>query len=70
MPAERPLRAFLIAGAATGLAGVALSGLVHAAMVVPVWVRLAGGIRYAALALSVYSRISAMGPAAGRGAHA
>lgn len=40
------LAAFLIAGAATGLLGVALFGAIHAAIIVPIWTRLFGGIPF------------------------
>ena len=45
-PSKR-LTAFLIAGAVTGLLGVALFGAIHAAIIVPIWTRLAGGIPFA-----------------------
>jgi hypothetical protein len=44
---SRRLTAFLIAGAVTGLLGVALFGAIHAAIIVPIWTRLAGGIPFA-----------------------
>jgi hypothetical protein len=43
LPSKR-LTAFLIAGAVTGLLGVALFGAIHAAIIVPIWTRLSGGI--------------------------
>lgn len=46
LPAYR-LTAFLIAGAVTGLLGVALFGAIHAAIIVPIWTRLSGGIPFA-----------------------
>jgi hypothetical protein len=41
---------FLIAGALIGAAGVAAFGLVHAAIIVPIWARLAPGIPFAIVA--------------------
>ena len=41
------LTAFLIAGAVTGLLGVALFGAAHAATIVPIWTSLSGGIPFA-----------------------
>jgi hypothetical protein len=46
LPSNR-LTAFLIAGAVTGLLGVALFGAIHAAIIVPIWTRLTGGIPFA-----------------------
>jgi len=46
LPSKR-LTAFLIAGAVTGLLGVALFGVIHAATIVPIWTRLSGGIPFA-----------------------
>lgn len=46
LPSSR-LTAFLIAGAVTGLFGVALFGAIHAAIIVPIWTRLSGGIPFA-----------------------
>src|SRR5438445_13380986 len=46
LPSNR-LTAFLIAGAVTGLLGVALFGAIHAAIIVPIWTRLSGGIPFA-----------------------
>jgi hypothetical protein len=45
-PSQR-LAAFLIAGAAIGLLGVVLFGVVHALIIVPIWRRLFGGIPFA-----------------------
>ena len=45
LPSTR-LIAFLIAGAVTGLLGVALFGVIHAAIIVPIWTSLAGGIPF------------------------
>jgi hypothetical protein len=45
LPSSR-LTAFLIAGAVTGLLGVALFGAIHAAIIVAIWTRLAGGIPF------------------------
>lgn len=44
------LVAFLAAGAVIGLTGVAAFGLVHAAIIVPIWTRLAGGIPFGVVA--------------------
>ena len=44
------LTAFLIAGAVTGLLGVALFGAIHAAIIVPIWTRLLGGIPFGVVA--------------------
>ena len=44
-PSNR-LTAFLIAGAVTGLFGVALFGAIHAAIIVPIWSSLGGGIPF------------------------
>ena len=41
------LAAFLVAGAVTGLLGVALFGAAHAAIIVPIWTSLSGGIPFA-----------------------
>ena|GEM_PF-3364151 len=41
------LVAFLIAGAVTGLLGVALFGVIHAAIIAPIWTSLFGGIPFA-----------------------
>jgi hypothetical protein len=41
---------FLIAGALIGVAGVPAFGLVHAAVIVPIWTRLARGIPFAIVA--------------------
>jgi hypothetical protein len=46
LPSNR-LAAFLIAGAVIGLLGVALFGVIHAAIIVPIWTRLSGGIPFA-----------------------
>ena len=46
LPSNR-LTAFLIAGAATGLLGVVLFGVIHAAIIVPIWTQLWGGIPFA-----------------------
>jgi hypothetical protein len=46
LPSKR-LTAFLIAGAVTGLLGLALFGAIHAAIIVPIWTRLSGGIPFA-----------------------
>ena len=46
LPSHR-LAAFLIAGAVIGLLGVALFGAIHAAIIVPIWTRLSGGIPFA-----------------------
>jgi hypothetical protein len=45
LPSSR-LIAFLIAGAVTGLLGVALFGVIHAAIIVSIWTRLIGGIPF------------------------
>jgi hypothetical protein len=37
----------LLAGALTGLLSVALFGVIHAAIIVPIWTRLSGGIPFA-----------------------
>jgi hypothetical protein len=42
--------AFLAAGALIGLVGVALFGLIHAAIIVPIWGRLLGGLPFGVLA--------------------
>jgi hypothetical protein len=44
------LTAFLIAGAVTGLFGVALFGAIHAAIIVPIWSSLGGGIPFGVVA--------------------
>ncbi|OLC99862.1 MAG: hypothetical protein DMG35_15095 [Acidobacteria bacterium] len=44
---SRRLTAFLIAGAAIGLLGVVLFGVVHALIIVPIWTRLFGGVPFA-----------------------
>ncbi len=49
LPSGR-LTAFLIAGAVTGLLGVALFGAIHAAIIVPIWTRLTGGIPFGVVA--------------------
>jgi hypothetical protein len=46
LPSNR-LTAFLIAGAVTGLLGVVLFGAIHAAIIVPIWTSLSGGIPFA-----------------------
>jgi hypothetical protein len=46
LPSNR-LTAFLIAGVLAGLLGVALFGVIHAAIIVPIWTRLSGGIPFA-----------------------
>jgi hypothetical protein len=46
MPSNR-LTASLIAGAFIGLLGVALFGVIHAAIIVPIWTSLSGGIPFA-----------------------
>src|SRR5438128_4851034 len=46
LPSNR-LTAFLIAGAVTGLLSVALFGVIHAGIIVPIWTRLSGGIPFA-----------------------
>jgi hypothetical protein len=48
-PSSR-LTAFLIAGAVTGLVGVALFGAIHAAIIVPIWSSLGGGIPFGVVA--------------------
>jgi len=42
--------AFLIAGAGIGLLGVALFGVIHAAIIVPIWTSLLGGIPFGIVA--------------------
>ena len=42
--------AFLIAGAVTGLLGVALFGVIHAAIISPIWTSLPGGIPFGVVA--------------------
>ena len=49
LPSGR-LTAFLIAGAVMGLFGVALFGAIHAAIIVPIWTRLGGGIPFGVVA--------------------
>ena len=49
LPSSR-FTAFLIAGAVTGLLGVALFGAVHAAIIFPIWRRLGGGIPFGVVA--------------------
>ena len=44
------LIAFLIEGAVTGLLGVALFGAIHAAIIVPIWTSLGGGIPFGVVA--------------------
>jgi hypothetical protein len=44
------LIAFLIAGAVIGLVGVVLFGLIHAAIIVPIWTRLLGGVPFGLVA--------------------
>jgi hypothetical protein len=46
LPSNR-LTAFLSAGAVTGLLGVALFGVIHAAIISPIWTSLLGGIPFA-----------------------
>ena len=42
--------AFLIAGAVTGLLGVALFGVIHAAIISPIWTSLPGGVPFGLVA--------------------
>jgi hypothetical protein len=50
MQSSPSLIAFLIAGAVIGLVGVVLFGLIHAAIIVPIWTRLPGGIPFGLVA--------------------
>ena len=49
-PPSSRLTAFLIAGAVTGLFGVALFGAIHAAIIAPIWSSLGGGIPFCVVA--------------------
>jgi hypothetical protein len=49
-PPSSRLTAFLIAGAVTGLFGVALFGAIHAAIISPIWYSLGGGIPFGVVA--------------------
>jgi hypothetical protein len=46
MRIRRELAAALLAGAVTGLLGVVLFGVVHAALIMSIWTRLGGGIPF------------------------
>jgi len=48
--APHAVTAFLVAGAAIGLLGVALFGAIHAAIIVPIWTSLLGGIPFGVVA--------------------
>jgi hypothetical protein len=50
VPPSRRLTAFLIAGATIGLLGVVLFGVIHAAIIIPIWTRLLGGMPFGVIA--------------------